>query len=401
MFARYRRVLSVPGAVRFSGAALVARLPMAMVTIGIVLLVTGVGRSYGLAGALSAAYLLAAAALAIPQARLVDRLGQGGVLTFAALVFAVALATFVVVVQGDGPQWAAVSSVMVAGAAFPQVGSCVRTRWSHVLDERADIDTAYALESAVDEVVFMTGPIVVTVLATGWHPVAGLATAIVTGTGGTLFFAAQRSTSPVPTPRVRGTRRTRLPISVMGPVCVVGLALGTLFGAAEVSTVAFAVSRDHERYTGLLLALYAAGSLVAGLITGMVHWRTGPAIRLRWGSVGMAVAMLPLPLIGSMWVLGGWLFVAGFAIAPTLIASLSLVEQAVPRARLTEGMAIVETALVAGLAPGAALAGRIIDSRGASTAYLVSLAAGLVAAAAAFAARDTSPSGMRPRRPNR
>jgi predicted MFS family arabinose efflux permease len=57
-------------------------------------------------------------------------------------------------------------------------------------------------------------------------------------------------------------------------------------------------------------------------------------------------------------------------------------------ARLTEGMAVVETALVAGVAPGAALAGRIIDSHGASTAYLVSLAAGLVAAVAAFASRD-------------
>lgn len=388
MFTRYRRILSVPGALRFSGSALVARLPIAMVTIGIVLLVTGVGRSYGLAGALSAAYLLAAAALAIPQARLVDRLGQGRVLTVAAFVFAVGLATFVVVVQAGGPQWAAYASVMLAGAAFPQVGSCVRTRWSHVLDDRADIDTAYALESAIDEVVFMTGPILVTVLATSWHPVAGLTTAVVAGTGGTLFFAAQRSTSPVPTPRARGTRLARLPMRVMGPVCVVGLALGTLFGAAEVSTVAFAVSRDLEGYAGLLLALWAAGSLIAGVVTGMVQWRIGPASRLRWGSVGMAVAMLPLSLIGSMWVLGAWLFVAGFAIAPTLIASLSLVEQAISPSRLTEGMAIVETALVAGVAPGAALAGRIIDSHGASAAYLVSLVAGLVAALAAFAARD-------------
>jgi predicted MFS family arabinose efflux permease len=102
----------------------------------------------------------------------------------------------------------------------------------------------------------------------------------------------------------------------------------------------------------------------------------------------MAVAMLPLSLIDSMWVMGGWLFVAGFAIAPTIVASLSMVEQAVPHSRLTEGMAIVETALVAGVAPGAALAGRIIDSHGASEAYLVSLVAGLVTAGAAFAARD-------------
>jgi MFS family permease len=177
----------------------------------------------------------------------------------------------------------------------------------------------------------------------------------------------------------------------MGPVCVVGLALGTLFGAAEVSTVAFASERGLEGYAGLLLALWAAGSLIAGVITGMVTWRIGPATRLRQGSVAMFVAMVPLSLIGSMWVMGAWLFVAGFAIAPTMVASLSLVEQAVPRSRLTEGMAIVETALVAGVAPGAALAGHVIDSRGASTAYLVSLAAGLVAAGAALTARDRPP----------
>jgi len=388
MFTRYRRVLSVPGALRLSGSALVARLPIAMDTIGIVLLVTGVGHSYGLAGALSGAYLIAAAALAIPQARLVDRLGQGRILVIAAVVFAVAMSSFVVVTQSGGPTWAAYATVVVSGAAFPQVGSCVRSRWAHVLDDRADLDTAYALESAVDEVVFMAGPILVTVLATTWHPVAGLATAIVTGTGGTLYFAAQRSTEPVPQPRSPGTRREPLPWSVMAPVCIVGIALGALFGAAEVSTVAFASERGNETYAGLLLALYAAGSLVAGIATGLVRWRVGPATRLRWGAVGMAIAMIPLSLIGSMAVMGAWLFVAGFAIAPTLVASVSLVEQAVPPARLTEGMAIIETALVAGLAPGAAVAGRVIDDSGASTAYLVSLAAGLVAALAAFSVRD-------------
>ncbi len=388
MFTRYRRVLSVPGALRFSGSALVARLPIAMDTIGIVLLVTGVGRSYGLAGALSGAYLIAAAALAIPQARLVDRAGQARVLTVAALVFALAMSSFVVVVQSGGPIWAAYVTVTLAGAVFPQVGSCVRSRWSHVLDDRNDLDTAYALESAVDEIVFMAGPILVTVLATTWHPVAGLATAIVTGTGGTLFFAAQRSTEPTPQPRPRGTRLARLPWAVLGPVCVVGVALGALFGAAEVSTVAFASERGKAGYAGLLLALYAAGSLIAGIATGLVQWRVGAATRLRWGAIAMAVAMVPLSLIGSMTVMGAWLFVAGFAIAPTLVASVSLVEQTVPQARLTEGMAIIETALVAGLAPGAALAGRIIDARGASTADLVSLAAGLVAALAALSLRD-------------
>jgi MFS family permease len=215
-----------------------------------------------------------------------------------------------------------------------------------------------------------------------------MATALVAGTGGTLFFAAQHSTSPPPSPRSRGATPEPIPIAVMGPVCVVGIALGTLFGAAEVATVAFASERDHEGYAGLLLALWATGSLIAGVITGLVHWRVGPARRLRWGAVGMAVAMLPLAFIDSLWVMGGWLFVAGFAIAPTIVASLTIVEQTVPHSRLTEGMAIVETALTAGVAPGAALAGRIIDTHGASRAYLVSLVAGVVAAVAAVATRD-------------
>jgi predicted MFS family arabinose efflux permease len=175
---------------------------------------------------------------------------------------------------------------------------------------------------------------------------------------------------------------------VIGPLCLVGVALGTLFGAAEVSTVAFASEHGQKGYAGLLLALWAAGSLIAGVVSGMVTWRIGPATRLRRGSVAMFVAMVPLSLIGSTWVMGAWLFVAGFAIAPTMVASLSLVQRTVPQSRLTEGMAIVETALVAGVAPGAAGAGQVIDSQGPSTAYLVSLGAGLVAAAAAFATRD-------------
>jgi hypothetical protein len=395
VFTRYREVLAVPGAWHFSGSALLGRLPNSMDTIGIVLLVTASGRSYGLAGATSAAYLVAVAALAIPQARLVDRLGQGLVLPVVAVAFAVAMTAFIVVVRTGGPVWAAFACVVAAGGSVPQVGSCVRTRWSHVLDDRASLDTAYALESAFDEVVFITGPILVTVLATAWSPVAGLAAAIIAGTVGTLLFAVQRSTAPSPTPRARGVRPERLGAQVMVPVCLVGVALGTLFGAAEVTTVAFASDRGLRGYAGLLLALWAAGSLIAGVVTGVVTWRVGPAYRLRVGSVAMFVAMIPLSLIGSMWVMGGWLFVAGFAIAPTIIAAVSLVEKTVPHSRLTEGMTILETAFVAGVAPGAAIAGQVIDSHGPSAAYLVSLAAGLVAAVAAFASHDQPPASPR------
>jgi predicted MFS family arabinose efflux permease len=79
------------------------------------------------------------------------------------------------------------------------------------------------------------------------------------------------------------------------------------------------------------------------------------------------------------------LFVAGFAIAPTLIATTSLTEQVVPAGRLTEGMMVIHTGIVAGVAPGATLAGVVVDAYGGSPAYLVAAAAGAVAALAAQA----------------
>jgi predicted MFS family arabinose efflux permease len=97
----------------------------------------------------------------------------------------------------------------------------------------------------------------------------------------------------------------------------------------------------------------------------------------------MVVAMAPLTLVGSIPMMGLALFVAGFAIAPTLIATMSLTEESVPRGRLTEGMAIMQTGLVAGVAPGATLSGLVVDHRGASAAYLVSVGAGLLAAVVA------------------
>jgi MFS family permease len=380
----YRRVLAEPGTLRFSATGLVARLPISMVSLGIVLLVSHATGSYGLAGSVSAAYLLANAATAVVQGRLVDVLGQSRVLTVAILVFGAALAALTWSVRADWP--AAVSYLLaaVAGGALPQVGSCVRARWSHALRAPADVQTAYALEAVVDEAVFIVGPILVTVLATSWHPVAGLAAAICFGVAGTLAFAALRGTEPPAHPHRRTGPRPRMPWASVVPLAVVSAALGTLFGSAEVTTVAFAGEHGARAYAGGLLALWALGSMLSGIVTGAVAWTRGPGHRVRWGAVAMAVAMVPLTFVDDVAVMALALFVAGFAIAPTLVATLSMTERIVPVGRLTEGMAMMHTGLVAGVAPGATVAGLVIDAHGASAAYLVAVAAGVVAALAAL-----------------
>lgn len=386
MLTSYRRILGLPGTLLFSATGMVARMPMAMASLGIVLLVSAATGSYGLAGSVSAAYLVANGAFAIAQGRLLDRHGQARVLPVATAVFGSALALLMWSVQAEWPMGISYVAAAISGAAFPAVGSCVRARWSHVLRSPDELQTAFALEAVVDESVFMLGPILVTVLATAWHPVAGLTAALLTGVVGTLFFAAQRATAPPAHPRQETTgRRPGMPWATVVPLALVSAALGTLFGAAEVTTVAFAEELGSKGYAGPLLALWALGSLIAGLVTGAVHWRRGPDHRVRWGSLGMMTAMLPLALIGSVPVMGAALFVAGFAIAPTLIATMSLTEKTVPHARLTEGMAIIHTGIVAGVAPGATLAGVVIDTYGASPAYLVAAGAGLVSALAAQA----------------
>jgi len=169
------------------------------------------------------------------------------------------------------------------------------------------------------------------------------------------------------------------------PLAVVCFALGSMFAAAEVATVAFSGEQHAKSYAGVLLALWALGSMLAGLVTGTLRWRRPAVFRVQVGSAALALVMLPMTFVGSMVMMGIALFVAGFAIAPTLIASMSATEQMVPGPRLTEGIAIMHTGIAAGLAPGAALAGVVIDAHGASAAYLVAFGAGVVAAVAGLA----------------
>jgi MFS family permease len=384
--ANYRRVLATPGALLFSATGLVGRLPISMAGLGVVLLVQAGTGSYGVAGTVSATYMVANAICAILQGRYIDSWGQGRVLTVLAVAFGAAMALLAVAVEADWPRAVTYVAAALAGATLPNIGSAVRARWTHVLEGGPGLPTAFALEAVVDEMVFIVGPILVTVLATLVDPVLGVAAAAAAGTLGSLAFAAQRRTEPPAHPhdRTEGVR-PRMPWRTVLPIAVVCAALGILFGAAEVTTVAFADEHGHKGYTGGLLALWALGSLLAGLITGAITWRRPTSFRVRVGAAGMACAMAPLTLVGSIPLMGFFLFLGGFAIAPTMVATITLVQESVPPSRLNEGMAIIQTGIVAGVAPGAALSGVVVDAHGASAAYLVSLAAGIVAALAAQA----------------
>lgn len=385
MITSYRRVLALPGAWPFSLSGLFGRLPISMVSLGIVLLVSTRSGSYAFAGAVSASYLVANAAFAVLQGRLVDRHGQSRVLPWVILFFSVAMACMMWSVEAGWPTPVPHLLAAAAGAALPQVGSCVRARWSSLVPDKADLQTAFALEAVVDEAVFILGPTLVTFLATGVHPLAGLSAAVLCGLAGTLALAAQRGTEPA----VNRSLHDVLPKSamswpVLGPLVAVSFTAGILFGSSEVASVAFSEEQGSKSTAGVLLALWALGSLLSGFFYGGVRWRAPVSTRFRWAVLGLALSMLPLPFLDGFVLMGLVLFLAGFAISPTLIASVAWVEQTVPAGRLTEGITILTTGLAAGVAPGAALVGIVIDRYGASPGYWVPAAAGATGAAIAF-----------------
>ncbi len=388
MFTPYRTILRLPGTLAFSTTAWIARLPMSMVGIGIVLLVSSATGSYALAGSVSASFVIAAAVLAPLQARLVDRHGQHLVILALTALNAVAMGGMVVAVRADAPSPVPQALAAVAGAAAPLVGSYVRARWSHLLEGRPELQTAFALEALLDELVFMIGPPLVTVLATSVSPEAGLVTAVAAGVVGGLLLAAQKGTQP-PVHRVRTGHgpKPSLGWTTLGPIVVACAGLGALFGSAEVVVVAVATDAGNRQASGLLLAGWATGSMLSALIVGALRQRMPAMTRLRIGAVVLAATIVPLPFIGSLGVLGVVMFLAGFAISPTLVATMSVVERAVPPSRLTEGMAWTVTGMAAGIASGAAIAGQVIDAAGGRAGFFVPLAASVLTAAVVLVGR--------------
>jgi predicted MFS family arabinose efflux permease len=367
-----------------------------MVTLGIVLLISARTDSYGLAGGISAAFVIAGCLAALLQGRLIDQLGQAKVLLPASLICTVSLSLLVWAVEAGHRVPLPHIFAALAGATMPAVGAAVRARWTHVLDSSTERQTAFALEAVVDETVFLSGPVVATVLATSVHPAAGLVAAIVTGLVGTIIFCSLRSTEPPPHPaHTHDGVKVAMPWLLLLPVALISFALGGLFGSTEVVTVAFAERLGETAIAGVLLALWAFGSLLAGAITGAVHWRTAPATRMRLGVVALTTLMAPTPLIRSSVAMGVLLFLAGFAIAPTLIAAVSYIERTVPTGRLTEGIAILHTTMAAGIAPGAAVAGVVVDAYGPHAAYLVPICSGLIGVAAAVVTHERRSIGSR------
>ncbi|MBD0744576.1 MFS transporter [Streptomyces sp. CBMA152] len=384
MASPYRAIFAAPGTKGFSAAGLLGRMPLSMMGIGVVTMVSQLTGRYGLAGALSATLAMSAAVLGPYISRLVDRHGQRLVLRPATLAAVAAVAGLLVCAQQGAPDWTLF--VFSAGAGcVPSVGSMVRARWAEIYrGDGQSLHAAYSWESIVDELCFIVGPILSIGLSTAWFAEAGPLMAAAFLVAGVFWLTAQRATEPVPHPREHHSGGTALRSPGLQVLVATFVATGAIFGAVDVVTVAFADERGHKAAASLVLAAYALGSCLAGAVFGLLRFKGAPAKRWLVGVCAMAVSMIPLQLAGSLPFLAVALFVAGLSIAPTMVSTMALVEQHVPRSKLTEGMTWTSTGLAVGVALGSSAAGWAVDAAGARSGYLVPVVAGALAAAVAF-----------------
>lgn len=410
----YLELLRVPGTLAFSASGFVGRMSMSMYGLGTVLLIALLTGHYGQAGTVAAAGSVGYAVFGPVIATRADRLGQRSVLVAQTAVFALSSAVFITCAELRAPFWTLLLAGIAAGGSMPSIGSMVRTRWSSMVDgDPRRLHTAFALESVNDELIFVIGPALVTVLATQLAPASGIGTASLLCIVGTLLFAAQRRTEPAPMPKprgaggpaapatatgsggarvrrslrraIRGLSTASLPAPGLATLAPAFLLIGAMFSGIDLSTVAFATELGHRPVAGLILGTFALGSAVGGLWYGSRHWQAPLGRRFA------ITAALTVVGISTFWAMPGLLaldgvgFLAGLAISPTLMTGYGILERQAPPHRTTEAMAWLSSTISVGVALGSAFAGHIIDAYGARWSFAFSAICGAAGVLVCFA----------------
>lgn len=386
MFRNYQEIFSLPGALKFSLAGLIARFPIAILGLGVVLFIQGVLGTYALAGLVAAVFMLVQAVSNPIIARLVDIYGQARVMLPIVGIHIIGLIGLLLAVfQG---WWIGFVFIFagISGATVGSLGSLVRARWNAIITSRKQLDTAFSWESVADEMLFVTGPMIVTFLATVIYPAAGIIASMVTTVVGSALFYSQKSTEPIPQPRQRGAARGKV-LSNFGifMVVIAHAVLGVKFGALDIIAVAFAEEAGHKPMAGVLVSAMALGSLLAGIFYGVRTWKAPVQRRLAIALSCLAALTWPMLLASSMLAFGITIFTVGLALAPSLIAAASVIQELAPPHRLTEALAWIGTSLGLGVAIGSAISGVVIDTLGAREALILPAVCATLAALLAIA----------------
>jgi predicted MFS family arabinose efflux permease len=345
-----RAVLAAPGVPVLLVASQVGRLPLASAPLAL-LLFARESLSLAVAGLVVAVYTAAMAVTAPLLARTVDRWRQPPVLWVSAALSGLG---FLAVAAGGHALPVTLLGAAVAGAGTPPLEACLRALWPDLLPPAA-VPVAYSLDVALQEVIFVTGPLVTLAAVALAGPAAGLLAAGLLQLAGVAVFALHPAVR-----RWRGVaarrhwagplRVPRFAALVAGVVCI-----GAAVGSLPVVVTGYAEAAGARSASGWLLAAQAAGALAGGLL--YTRATPGGPARLPLLAGALAAGFLPLLWAPAPPLMAVLLAVSGLSLPPLLTAVFLATDRLTPPGSAVEAFAWIITAFTVGSATGAALAG--------------------------------------------
>jgi MFS family permease len=389
---RFARVLRAPDVARLLGAAVLARMPIGIDSLAMVLFVRAETGSFARAGLVAAAFGLGVGFSAPVLGRLIDHHGHARVMLPLAGLHAASLGALVALGLAGTPTGALVACGLAAGISVPPVGSVVRPLLAGLLDDDAGLlPTAYALDGIAIELVFVTGPLLTAAIVVVASPAVALLVAcgfVVVGTLVLVTAPPSRAWRPD-----AGDHERHLLGALASPgvrtIVAATAPVGFAVGATEVTMTAFASDHGSRATAGALLAAWAAGSGIGGLAYGGREHASAPGPRWVRLAAVFPLCSLPLVLAPSIVVMAPLALIAGLCLAPYMAAANQLVGDVAPPGAVTEAFAWPITAIGLGAAGGSATAGAIAQSWGWRPGFVAVVAAGVVTGAIAVVGRAT------------
>jgi hypothetical protein len=376
--ARYRAVMSLPGAAAFFAAAAVARLGVAMTSLAVLWTVRGATGSFAAAGITTAVFALAQATAGPQVARLVEDRGQSRILPWSTTVFVLAASGLIVGARLRLPLVLLAVIAMTAGASIPQVGAYSAARWRHAVRTSDQIAAALSLEAALNDVTFLCGPILVTTLSTVLYPAAGLTLAGgLVAIGMTALIWQRRSEPPAHGGSDRRLVDRRLLTPAVAALFGINMSMGFFFGAIPVTIAAFAFAHHVQALAGPIAAVSSLTSLSAGLVYGARAHRLQPVTVMLVVSSFLVLGTAALSMVPDVSAMFICYAVVGGAVAPILIPAAVLLQRTTDPRVYTQAMTWMNSASAAGIAVAATLTGLAIQIGGWRLGCLI--AAGLTA----------------------
>lgn len=395
---RYARIFALAGR-GFIPVAFLARLPLAMLTVGALTLVTSASGSYTIGGLAAAAVGIGSAVGAPVLGYVADRRGQRPVLLTAAVVnplFTVLVIYTAYLLPGAPSPAAVLAAAFVMGASCPQVGPLARVRWMAMTSRRGtspaagdrDLDTAMSYEGTADELSFVLGPALVGLLAAAVAPWLPLAlAAVLTLSMVTAFALHPTARAVIPANARRTAPEAESPEAPAGKaradwlliaLPVLGMvAMGTFFGGTQTSLTAFGGAFGAASAAGLLYAVMGLSSAAAALSVAFWPQRFGQASRWMAAAAVMTVLSVLLLLPRDIPTMLVALLILGIPVGPTMVSIFGIGAVVAPRHLMGTVMTMLASGVVTGTALGAALAGRLADTHGYTAAFLVAVGAAL------------------------